>query len=309
MSSTANVCQVLPSCLEPSLVELMFQLAPSKPDISIPWTQMPSLCSEENSHVCLNNYPTEKSQKKGELGGWNSIQSLSKSSDTSENVYVHPLDKRASCAMSTKSLELCTESLGCETGSKINGGMDEFNSLLSMERKKPSGIRHREISKKKSKTNNFPPPLTSITGSNGVQVSIHREGGRLVIKAVNSSSCNVHFQTERENGRLRLSLPKQDYWHFSKHMEDENEEETALDEKDEEEEEEEEEANAYETENESYDRNNGEGEDESDLNGGFWGENGETIGCNIGSSECRSSSRCKEDSKRLPSLHICVAIS
>lgn len=304
MSSTLNVCQGLPSCLEPSLVEplvSMFQLAPSKLDISVPWTEMPSLCSEETSHVSVNNHPIERSKKNGELGGWNSIQSLSNSSYTSENVYVHPLDKQSSCAMSTKSLEICTESLGCETGSKINGGMDEFTSLLSMERQNPTATQRpktREISKKINKTRSFPPPLTSISGSNGVQVSTHREGGRLLLKAVNSSSCNVHFQTERENGRLRLSLAKEDCKHIKKHMADENEEEDLLDENAYDEEEE----NAYETENEFSDNNNGGGEGESDINGGLWGENGGKIRCKIGSSEWSSS-------KRLPSLHYCVAIS
>ncbi|CAA3028312.1 Hypothetical predicted protein [Olea europaea subsp. europaea] len=305
MSSTSNLFQGLPSCLEPSIVEppvSMLPLDPSKPDISVPRIQMPSLCSEENFRVSLNNYPIEKSKKDGELGGWNSIQSLSKISYTSENIYVHPLDKQSSCGMSTKSLEICTESLGCETGSKINGGMDEFTSLLLMERQNSSATRRpktREISKKVNKARSFPPPLTSIRGSNGVQVSTHREGGRLVMKAVNSSSCNVHFQTERENGRLRLSLPKEDCKHFNKRMAEEIKEEEVLDEKDYDEEEE----NAYETENEFYDNNNGgEGEGEADFNGGLWGENGGKNRCKIGNSEWSSS-------KRLPSLHYCVAIS
>ncbi|KAL2535386.1 protein FANTASTIC FOUR 1-like [Forsythia ovata] len=190
MSSTSNVCQGLPSCLEPCLVEplvSMFQLAHSKPNISIPCIQMPSLCGEENSCFvsCENNYPSDKSNKNGELGGWSTIQSLSNSSN-SDHVYVHPLVKRSSSAMSKKSLEMCTESLGSETGSNINADMDEFTSLLSMERENPSEIRRLktlEISKKINKNNSFPPPLTSISGSNGVQVSTHREGGRLVIKA------------------------------------------------------------------------------------------------------------------------------
>ncbi|KAL2510664.1 Protein FANTASTIC FOUR 1 [Abeliophyllum distichum] len=274
------------------------------------YPKMPSLSGEENP--CTgnivsreNNYPCDKSNKNGELGGWNSIQSLS-NSNNSDHVYVHPLDKRSSSAMSTKSLEMCTESLGSETGSNINGDMDEFTSLLSMERQNPSEIRRlktREISKKISKNNSFPPPLTSISGSNGVQVSTHREGGRLVIKAVNSSSSIILFQTERKNGRLRLSLPKQDCRHFDKQMVDENEEEEENDNNDDEE------VNAYETENEFYNNNNGGDEGEADFNGGFWGENGGKIGCKIGSAEWCSSSRCKGDSKRLPSLHFCVAIS
>ncbi|GFZ13631.1 FANTASTIC four-like protein [Actinidia rufa] len=99
-----------------------------------------------------------------------------------EKVYVHPLSRRSSSpTLSKKSLEMCTESLGCETGSDSSERSDEF-SLISSK--------------------------TSISDSDCFRVRHHREGGRLVIKAVTISSSNSYFQAERVDGRLRFCLVK-----------------------------------------------------------------------------------------------------
>ncbi|KAI3829673.1 hypothetical protein L1987_03801 [Smallanthus sonchifolius] len=130
----------------------------------------------------------------------------SKNLEVNDDVYVHPMVKRSASALSTKSLEMCTESLGSETGSESG---DEFCVISMEERERLRGIQKSKCRNfdRKVRRNDFPPPLTSISGSHGaVKVRQHREGGRLVIKAVSFSNCGTHFQAERTNGRLKLSL-------------------------------------------------------------------------------------------------------
>lgn len=280
MSTTSSVCEGLQSCLEPLLLEprvLMHQLVPSKPVLSFPWphkqTELP--CAE-NSKNC----PIEKiceSNRNGEesLSTWNFIKSLTnpsyncrKLTDKPEKVYVHPLAKRSTSSLSTRSLEMCTESLGSETGNNIDSSIDEF-SYHVLQKQSSSGIKQpktREFIKKVKHSSSFPPPLTSIGGSEGVQVQTHREGGRLVIKAFSFSSCSTYFQAERENGRLRLSLLK----NSDRGSDDElaeNEEDV-----------EQEDVNEPE-------KDCDESDDEADFNGRFWGENleddGGKVGCKI----------------------------
>ncbi|KAI3449629.1 hypothetical protein Pfo_006294 [Paulownia fortunei] len=310
MFTTSSVCQGLQSCLEPLLFEprvLMHQLAPSKPGLSFPGPQKQTeIPRAENSKNC----PIEKmceSNRNGEesVGSCNFMQSLTNTSyncrqltDEPEQVYVHPLVKRSTSSLSTRSLEMCTESLGSETGSGIDSSIDGFSYHVS-ERQSSGRIKQpktRELAKKVKHISSFPPPLTSISGSDGVQVQTHREGGRLVIKAFSFSSCSTYFQTERENGRLRLSLLKDGYRDGDQELV-ENEEEG-------------EEENGNESEKDCD-----ESDDETDFNGLFWGENlrddGGKVGCKIGGGEW-SSSRCNGDRssrKRLPSLPFCVAIS
>ncbi|KAK1426676.1 hypothetical protein QVD17_15353 [Tagetes erecta] len=124
------------------------------------------------------------------------------------DVYIHPMVKRSASTLSTKSLEMCTESLGSETGSESG---DEFGVISMTERDKLRAIQRsicRNFDRKVRRTD-FPPPLTSISGSDAaVKVKHHREGGRLVIKAVSVSNCGTSFKAERTSGRLKLTLLK-----------------------------------------------------------------------------------------------------
>ncbi|KAK1428279.1 hypothetical protein QVD17_17110 [Tagetes erecta] len=134
------------------------------------------------------------------------LDNPSKNLDQNDEVYIHPMVKRSKSALSTKSLEMCTESLGSETGSEIS---DEFCVISMAERERLRSIQKSKCRSfdRKVRRNEFPPPLTSISGSHGsVNVRHHREGGRLVIKAVSVSNCGTNFQAERTNGRLKLSL-------------------------------------------------------------------------------------------------------
>ncbi|XP_055811837.1 protein FANTASTIC FOUR 3-like [Solanum dulcamara] len=198
MTSTSTLHQGLQSCLEPTLV--MNKLAPPRSNFPQPMT-LPQKCKigeiqEENDNV----------------GGWSFIQALaipcqnSRKGDPEEEAYVPPLVKLSS--LNTKSLKMCTESLGSETGSDITENIEEFScnfSLHGVERSKC-----REFAKKINKTASFPPPLTSMNGNEGVQIRPHREGGRLVLKAMSITCCNSNFRVERANGRLKLSLLKHD---------------------------------------------------------------------------------------------------
>ncbi|KAJ6412336.1 hypothetical protein OIU84_005404 [Salix udensis] len=115
--------------------------------------------------------------------------------------------KSSSSTLNEKSLEMCTESLGSETGSEVSESSDD-TTVLPVEnvnyeiRETPKSRETRRASRSAS----FPPPLSSIRGPNNVRVRSHREGGRLVMEAVSVSSCHVYLHAERAGGRLRLHL-------------------------------------------------------------------------------------------------------
>ncbi|KAH6808397.1 hypothetical protein C2S51_029505 [Perilla frutescens var. frutescens] len=115
--------------------------------------------------------------------------------------------------LNARSLEMCTEILGCETGTYIDPTTDKCLQT-PRERQCSATIRPRktrDICKKIKHVSSFPPPLTSISSGYGIKVQAHRGGGRLVITAFTSNSGNsgrIHFKSERENGRLRLFLHK-----------------------------------------------------------------------------------------------------
>ncbi|KAK4355528.1 hypothetical protein RND71_024499 [Anisodus tanguticus] len=153
----------------------------------------------------------EIEEENDNVGGWSIIQALenpyqySRKGDAEDEVYVHPLVKP--CSLNTKSLEMCTESLGSETGNDISENIEEFSPFLSERENNFHGAQRskcREFAKKFNRAASFPPPLSSMSGNEGVQVRPHREGGRLVLNAVTITSCNSNFRAERANGRLKL---------------------------------------------------------------------------------------------------------
>ncbi|KAG9457934.1 hypothetical protein H6P81_002442 [Aristolochia fimbriata] len=137
-----------------------------------------------------------------------------------EGIYAQP--RRS---LSARSLELCTENLGCETGSldfssssdddddceEDRSGFDKIRSSSLSPRlgsaPRPSrswSFNSRRISSDDETARNFPPPLTSISGEDSIRMSSRREGGRLVLKAVNVPSPHAYLQAERSEGRLTL---------------------------------------------------------------------------------------------------------
>ncbi|KAJ6938816.1 protein FANTASTIC FOUR 2-like [Populus alba x Populus x berolinensis] len=206
--SSSSYCPGLQSCLEPvCLVEprvLRLKLAPSKSNISR---------SSTNCNPFVTNSDRDlESNKNADTGGWSFLQSITNNTSqttTEENdeVYVPPNFKRSSSMLSEKSLEMCTEGLGSETGSEGSESRDgmAFLSLENVDHETRAAPKLRET-RTTSRSVSFPPPLSSISGSNNVRVRPHREGGRLVLEAVTVSSCHVHLHAERTDGRLRLHL-------------------------------------------------------------------------------------------------------
>ncbi|XP_021720569.1 protein FAF-like, chloroplastic [Chenopodium quinoa] len=155
--------------------------------------------------------------------------------------YVHPLAKRSS-SLSEKSLEICTESLGSETGSDgfsyPASDPEDEHEQVEEEQEKEKEKEQEELEEKGNvivevgnynyKCNNnslrgptikrsmmvplvrpsFPPPLPSLAhrddGSN-LHIRSHRQDGRLVVEAVAVPSQNC-FRAQRQDGRLLLTL-------------------------------------------------------------------------------------------------------
>ncbi|XP_070023442.1 protein FANTASTIC FOUR 2-like [Nicotiana tabacum] len=164
----------------------------------------------------ISNFsPQELIEENENVSNWSFMQILNNSSsyqnnqsDTTEEIDVQPSTKQCSSSiMNTRSLDMCTEILGSETGSNYisESNMDEFFSDISRGVKRS---KCREFKKRIKKTVTFPPPLTSISGMDRVQIKSYREGGRLVLRAARISTCSPYFQAERANGTLRLSWVK-----------------------------------------------------------------------------------------------------
>lgn len=209
------VCQGLQSCLEPGFLEphpIIDKLANVSSN-----SQNPNLESEEEHE------DEEEIKNNNNNGGsfcWSFIQldtnynnnnTQNVKEENAEEIYVHPLTKRSSSQLSTQSLEMCTEGLGSETGSNNDDEIMADLSCLSCEIQSSSTTstsntrRGRLIQRpmKMERQESFPPPLTLISGSDGIQLKPHREGGRLVLKAV-AFSHNSCLRAERIDGRLRL---------------------------------------------------------------------------------------------------------
>lgn len=168
---------------------------------------------------------------------WNSILSPlnndgSGSGADSLTPYVHPLTKRSTSSLSEKSLEICTESLGSETGSDgFSYSSSEGEDLSDKEQDREETIKEEYSisircnnaemgSFKYSSTNkrssmmappsrpSFPPPLPSLShrddGSN-LHIRSRRQDGRLVVEAVSVPNNNC-FRAQRQDGRLLLTL-------------------------------------------------------------------------------------------------------
>ncbi|XP_061992019.1 protein FANTASTIC FOUR 3 [Rosa rugosa] len=217
------VCQGLQSCLqEPQLVEprtLRLKLSSSIPHHLFSATPLElgfkSFLSSESNHIkelsheekCHYDKPATKNS---DLGGWSFLQSISNNSSQQQNPPTPVYNKRSSSVtrLNEKSLELCTENLGNETGTIfIENSIFESNdkSLVKRDQQKQSKSLG---SKKSANVHNFPPPLTTISGLESLQVRPHREDGRLILKAVKAPLTHNCFQAERSNGRLRLCFSK-----------------------------------------------------------------------------------------------------
>ncbi|KAJ6356409.1 hypothetical protein OIU78_004502 [Salix suchowensis] len=136
------VCQGLQFCLESPIVEsrtLRLRLSSPNPYFarSLELALKPCLLDSDSKEVSGKCHHEETSHKSGvldhdkhaspDLGGLSFLQVLSagpggpQESMGKGNIYVHPLINRSSSMLSGRSLELCTESLGSESGSDMIG--------------------------------------------------------------------------------------------------------------------------------------------------------------------------------------------
>ncbi|KAK7324829.1 hypothetical protein VNO77_28700 [Canavalia gladiata] len=170
--------------------------------------------------------------KTGQFDMWSSILSHKAKEETSKltTPYIHPLVRRSKSCLSEKSLEICTESLGSETGSdgfssyppSETGDSEEEEEEEEQEQEKITltlESKHEEefevqkynYGAKKSLPRCFPPPLSSLSPQNGssLHMRTHRDNGRLFLKAVSVPSQN-NFYAQRQDGRLVLTFASEE---------------------------------------------------------------------------------------------------
>lgn len=130
-------------------------------------------------------------------GSWGFLQNNSHQSSSlnKESYYTHPLSYNSK--LSPKSLQLCTENLGSESGYDTDTIFSDDHPTFSLHHQRSSPKYCRKI-------NDFPPPLTTMSGASSLQVRRHREGGRLIIDAVEGPFRNSYLHAERSDGRLKL---------------------------------------------------------------------------------------------------------
>ncbi|XVF05072.1 hypothetical protein REPUB_Repub05bG0139800 [Reevesia pubescens] len=183
--------------------------------------------------IQLENNKKELDQKPGQFDLWSSIISQKADQDQSKSLpppYIHPLVKRSASSLSEKSLEVCTESLGSETGSDVfssyppseTGDIEEdkeedqeqqqkqekVSQLSSFDAEElPRIVKYNYDVGKKSPNRSFPPPIPSLSRKDGasVRMKTHRDSGRLVLEAVSVPSQN-NFLAQRQDGRLVLTF-------------------------------------------------------------------------------------------------------
>ncbi|KAI3888216.1 hypothetical protein MKW92_017847 [Papaver armeniacum] len=145
--------------------------------------------------------------------------------------YVHPLVKQSKSCLSLKSLEICTENLGSESGSDgyphsdislsdteevQEAEVETMEQVVVEEKKKIVVKNYSKISSSVRRSfppplkslSNFPPPLKSLSkpGGGGIQMKTHRKDGRLVLEAVSVPTSTNCFNAQRRDGRLVLKF-------------------------------------------------------------------------------------------------------
>lgn len=174
-------------------------------------------------------------EKRGQVDMWGSILSQKAQDGCTGKVvpppYVHPLVRRSKSSLSERSLEICTESLGSETGSEgfssyppseTGEGEEEkedisnFQELQEPAKQEERVWRQEEpvmavklscLGDKKSSQRSFPPPIPSLARQDGASTYMRtrRNNGRLVLEAVAIPSKN-NFCAQRQDGRLVLTF-------------------------------------------------------------------------------------------------------
>ncbi|KAI3978363.1 hypothetical protein MKX01_013161 [Papaver californicum] len=178
----------------------------------------------------IDDSQQQQQQQPGQLDIWCSI--LIQKPSSLPPPYVHPLVKQSKSCLSLKSLEICTENLGSESGSdgyphsdiSLSDSEEEQEEIeqvveeeaiaqVVVEDKKKEVVAVMNYSKKSqspplSVPRSFPPPLKSLSkpGGGGIQMKTHRKDGRLVLEAVSVPTPQNYFNAQRQDGRLVLTF-------------------------------------------------------------------------------------------------------
>ncbi|MQL70008.1 hypothetical protein Taro_002311, partial [Colocasia esculenta] len=184
-------------------------------------------------------------KKDGQIDIWASIQSSKKAAEPGAP-YVHPLVRRSASSLSQKSLEICTESLGSETGSDGVLSSDELGEYLPWpasdeeevaEEKEETEQEHHEAEdaervlppppplppphrrkelaavnyhcsiSKRSPPRAFPPPLPSLSRRDGPCLSMRpHRRDGRLVVEAVSVPSQNYLHARRQDGRLLLSL-------------------------------------------------------------------------------------------------------
>ncbi|KFK42677.1 hypothetical protein AALP_AA1G025400 [Arabis alpina] len=190
------------------------------------------ICQGQDQTVTKNQF-----RPKGNMGGLSFLQSMSDITTIvqDDKAYVHPTEKRSVSKLNEKSLEMCTESLGTETGSESGDDLSllAFEAIITPRvHSNPKEDDSNLVAKKSkmSRINSFPPPIKFVEGSKyNRMVRSFGEDGRLVVQAIRVSSPPPCFVADRSEGRLRLCLSSESYL-LSHNEEEEEETEEAMEE-------------------------------------------------------------------------------
>ncbi|KAI3978365.1 hypothetical protein MKX01_013163 [Papaver californicum] len=198
-------------------------------DMSSPLKRIASsdeLQIDHNDIQQKDDFPQQQQQQEGQFDIWCSI--LIQKPSSLPPPYVHPLVKQSKSCLSLKSLEICTENLGSESGSDGYPHSDislcdteeedeeiqevveeEATEQVVVEEKKKEVVAVMNYSKKSSSViRSFPPPLKSLSkpGGGGIQMKTHRKDGRLILEAVSVPTSTNCFNAQRRDGRLLLTF-------------------------------------------------------------------------------------------------------
>ncbi|CAA2986002.1 Hypothetical predicted protein [Olea europaea subsp. europaea] len=178
--------------------------------------------SSDGEEECRKEKDDRGVGKSSAFDVWGSI--LQKKNEDSAKIsapYIHPLARRSASSLSEKSLEICTESLGSETGSDCFSSYPaselsdadeqkdhehEQEQILQQQVKESNSFEDFHVVKyKNSPPRPLPPPIPSIADETSIRLQSHRRNGRLVLEAVSVPPRN-NFSVRRFDGRLVLTL-------------------------------------------------------------------------------------------------------
>ncbi|KAL4578582.1 hypothetical protein LXL04_014707 [Taraxacum kok-saghyz] len=182
--------------------------------------------SEEDEEECEMTKNANKNPSRIDI--WTAIMSQKVQDDSVKlpPPYVHPLVKKSASSLSEKSLKVCTESLGSETGSdvfssypsseasdenKVQENQEENEEIKDADAEEQKVVKHATCltTKKPQQTRSLPPPLSSLstarTDGPSLHMHSHRVDGRLVLEAVSVPQQN-YFEAQRQDGRFLLTL-------------------------------------------------------------------------------------------------------